>query len=108
MSIIYNINSVKNFEHILSTNEGLVVIKFGADWCKPCQKIKPYVDDFFSSSPSNVTCYAIDIDDDDELFTHLKFKKMVYGIPVLLCYKKGNSLKLRVSVKVLKLILFLI
>ena len=76
---------------LLEHNPGLVIIKLGATWCRPCQKIKPVVDGFFASSPAErVLCCDIDVDDCPELYTFLKSKRMVNGIPVMLCYKKGN------------------
>jgi hypothetical protein len=44
----------------------------------------------FSNMPSNVQCLSIDIDDNVEFYSFLKKKRIVNGVPVLLCYKKGN------------------
>ena len=47
---------------------------------------------FFASSPPEVgVCADIDVDQSFDFYSFLKSKKMVNGIPVLLCYKKGNS-----------------
>ena len=84
----------KNREHfirLLEKNPGLVIIKMGATWCGPCKKIKPVVDAFFASSPENVICCEIDVDESFDLYSYFKSKKMVNGIPVILCYKKGNT-----------------
>ena len=35
-------------------------------------------------------CLKLDVDDSSDLYAHLKAKKQVSGIPVLLAYKKGN------------------
>ena len=48
------------------------------------------MDAFFASSPKNVICADIDVDESVDLYAFLKSKKMVNGIPVMLCYKKGN------------------
>jgi thioredoxin 1 len=83
----------KNREHfirLLEKNPGLVIIKLGATWCGPCKKIKPVVDAFFASSPENVICCEIDVDESFDLYSYFKSKKMVNGIPVILVYYKGN------------------
>jgi thioredoxin-like negative regulator of GroEL len=79
------------FMTLLQHNPGLIVIKMSAEWCAPCAKIKPAVHGFFASSPAEVVCADIDVDKSFDLYSFLKSKKMVNGIPALLCYKKGNS-----------------
>ena len=89
--IISEIASRDAFFHLLGHNPGLIILKLGAPWCGPCQKIKHIVHAFFASSPENVVCCDIDVDESFDLYALLKSKKMVNGIPALLCYKKGNS-----------------
>lgn len=79
-----------DFLKLLTVNTGLIVIKMGATWCGPCKKIAPIVEAFFASSPPNVICADIDVDESIDLYSYLKSKRMVNGIPVMLCYKKGN------------------
>lgn len=79
------------FYHLLRHNPGLVIIKMGATWCGPCKVIKDVVHGFFATSPVNVVCADIDVDECFDFYSFLKSKKMVNGIPVLLCYKKTND-----------------
>jgi len=78
-----------DFESLLEAKE-LFVMDCTATWCGPCKKIKPVVDAFFASSPDNVICCEIDVDESFDLYSYFKSKRMVNGIPVMLCYKKGN------------------
>jgi thiol-disulfide isomerase/thioredoxin len=89
--IISEIPNRDAFFHLLQHNPGLIIIKLGAEWCGPCKKIKPTVHGFFASSPPEVVCADIDVDQSFDFYSFLKSKKMVNGIPALLCYKKGNS-----------------
>jgi hypothetical protein len=89
--IISEIANRDAFFHLLEHNPGLIILKLSAVWCLPCAKIKPLVDGFFVSSPPEVVCGDIDVDVSFDFYSFLKSKKMVNGIPVLLCYKKGNS-----------------
>lgn len=89
--IISEIANRNAFFNLLDHNPGLIVLKLGAEWCGPCKVIKPVVDGFFASSPPEVVCGDIDVDKSFDFYSFLKSKKMVNGIPVLLCYKKGNA-----------------
>lgn len=90
-TVITYFQSRDHFFRLLEKNPGLVIVKLGATWCGPCKKIKPVVDAFFASSPDNVICCEIDVDESFDLYSLLKSKKMVNGIPVILCYKMGNT-----------------
>jgi thioredoxin-like negative regulator of GroEL len=89
--VISEIPNRDAFFHLLKHNPGLIVIKLGAEWCGPCKQIKHVVHAFFASSPPEVVCADIDVDQSFDFYSFLKSKKMVNGIPVLLCYKKGNA-----------------
>jgi thioredoxin-like negative regulator of GroEL len=89
--IISEIANRDAFFHLLQHNPGLIILKLGAGWCQPCAKIKPSVEAFFATSPPEVICGDIDVDQSFDFYSFLKSKKMVNGIPVLLCFKKGNA-----------------
>jgi hypothetical protein len=89
--VISEIADRRAFMTLLQHNPGLIVLKLGADWCGPCKTIQSAVHGFFASSPPEVVCAEIDVDKSFDFYSFLKSKKMVNGIPVLLCYKKGNS-----------------
>jgi len=90
--IITEIENRDKFLAILQNfNPGLFIIKLGAPWCGPCKQIAPVIDAFFASSPNNVLCADIDVDKCFNLYSFLKSKKMVNGIPAILCYIKGNE-----------------
>ena len=81
----------KAFLNLLTENNGVLIFKFTAEWCKPCQGIKKHVDNWFNELTSQyVSCYEVDIDECFDLFAYMKTKKMMKGIPTLMAYKKGN------------------
>jgi thiol-disulfide isomerase/thioredoxin len=90
LPLIKKVESVERFREILANNPGLVIVKFGATWCGPCKKIDPDVNDIFSKMPATVQCVMLDIDESIEIYSFLKSKRRVNGVPVLLCYQKGN------------------
>ena len=82
--------SKNDFQNALASNPGALIIKFGAEWCGPCKKIDPLVYRWMSKFPDTIQGAIIDIDDNFEIYAFLKSKKQVNGVPVILCYKKGN------------------
>jgi len=91
MPSLTEIRNVQHFSEILQENPGLVVIKFGAEWCGPCKKIEMQVHEWLNRMPENVMTIVLDVDESFEVYAFLKTKKMVNGIPAILCYDKGNT-----------------
>lgn len=85
---------VGGFLNFLVSNPGVVIVKFGATWCGPCKVISGnthiYMNDIIEKFPGKVICCDIDIDDNFEIYATLKQKKMVSGIPAILCWNAGN------------------
>jgi len=88
--VISSFASRDEFLKLLGVNPGLVIVKLGATWCGPCKQIAPAVEAFFATSPPEVICADIDVDESFDLYAVLKKNRIVNGIPVILCYKKGN------------------
>ena len=84
-----NIESFKT--EILQNNPGLVILKFSAEWCGPCKQIAGHVDECVDTLPENVLFYEIDIDKFIKVYGHFLNKKMVRGIPAMLCWEKRNK-----------------
>ena len=78
------------FEQLLKENEGKIVLKFGATWCGPCQRIEAHVHQWFENMPANVKCITIDIDESFDLYAAFKSKRQIAGIPAIVCFNKGN------------------
>ncbi len=79
------------FLKLLKENPGVLIFKFTADWCKPCQTIKKEVDAHFERISSDIIkCIEVNVDEAFDLFAYMKTKKMIKGIPTMLAYKKGN------------------
>ena len=84
----------ETFQELLDVNPKFVIIKFTAEWCKPCQSIKDGVNKIFGQLPEDVVVAELDTDENFDLYAFMKSKKVVTGIPVMLGYKKGNTNRL--------------
>jgi thiol-disulfide isomerase/thioredoxin len=82
----------EDFKNYLRDSEcETTIIKFGATWCTPCQKIKPTIKALNEQCKKMNKVYNyidLDVDECPDIYAFLKQKKMVRGIPVLFCYKK--------------------
>ena len=82
--------SLANMQAQLTNNPGLFIVKLGAEWCGPCKVIESLVHTHMSSMPENVQCAIIDVDESFDLYAFLTKKRIVRGIPAILCYYAGN------------------
>lgn len=87
--VIYKCNRGE-FKALLENNPGIVIVKFGATWCKPCRDCKEQVYSFFGRAPSNVVCLDLDVDQNADLYSYLKRMKQVNGIPAFLAFFQDN------------------
>lgn len=76
---------------ITNNKEKVLLFKFTASWCKPCQKIKEEVTSLIRHLNNHVVCYELDVDENFDVYAFLKSKKMLTGIPSILVYYPGNT-----------------
>ena len=72
---------------------GLILKKFYADWCGPCQMMKPVVEEFKEKHPE-VEVIEINIDDEEEL----AYKYEVSTIPCLVLERDGEEVAREIGV----------
>ena len=77
-------------DELLPKNNGYIIIKFTADWCGPCKFIKSLVEEKTTDLPNTIKYYEINVDENIDLFSFFKSKRMCKGIPALFAFKKGN------------------
>lgn len=87
MSYINSI-TVPEFQKLLlnTPTNLLIIIKFGATWCKPCTLIKSTCEYWKTQFPANILYVDIDIDDNMDLYLAFKSKKMVRGVPCIFAF----------------------
>jgi thiol-disulfide isomerase/thioredoxin len=90
LPVITNIQTKELFAEQLQKNPGLLIMKFGATWCGPCKRIEPLVHSWIEKMPDSVQIAMIDIDECFDLYGFLQKKKMINGVPGILCYYKNN------------------
>lgn len=69
-----------------SVKSGVVLVDFWAQWCAPCRRLAPTVDQLAEDYAGRLTVAKMDIDENP--VTPSRF--MVRGIPTLLLFKNGD------------------
>ncbi len=75
------------FDAMLSGDK-LVLIDFYADWCAPCKKMKPYLEEISKEQADKLILIRINADDNQALCKELK----IDALPVLQLYKNKQLL----------------
>lgn len=65
---------------------GPVLLKFEADWCGPCQAMKPMIEDIARDYDGRLTVVTMDVDANNQ--TPYRFG--VRGVPTVLLFKGGE------------------
>jgi len=69
-----------------SVKKGLVLVDFWAEWCAPCRRIAPTVDQLAEEYAGRLTVAKMNIDENPLTAPNL----MIQGIPTLLLFKDGD------------------
>jgi thioredoxin len=63
------------------------LVDFYADWCAPCKKMAPYLEEIKTDMADRVSVVRINADDNQRMVKQLG----IDALPVLLIYKNGVS-----------------
>lgn len=75
-----------SFDTIVTTND-LVLIDFWAEWCGPCRKVSPILDEI--SSEYNLPVGKLNVDENPEKTQEFS----VSSIPTMVLFKGGKPVK---------------
>lgn len=82
-----------SFEQQVLGAPGPVLLKFEADWCGPCQAMKPMIEDIARDYDGRLTVATMDIDQNNQ--TPYRFG--VRGVPTVILFKGGEVIAQKVG-----------
>lgn len=85
--------SDKDFEKEVVSSEGPVLVDFWAEWCAPCQKLLPIVEEVAGEMAGKLKIVKVNIEEAPEAPT----KYGVRGIPALMLFKGGKLVDTRMG-----------
>lgn len=75
-----------NYKELIASGKA-VVIDFWAEWCGPCRRISPLIDELYTEfEGKNITIGKCDVDANDEVAIEFK----VRNIPTIVFIKDGQ------------------
>lgn len=83
--MVVEINT-NNFESEVVNHQGITVVDFFADWCGPCRKLGPILEEVEQELSSKVKFTKINTDNNIEMAK----KYQVSGLPTLMVFKNGE------------------
>lgn len=76
--------SIDDFKKLVNS-EKYVLVDFYAEWCGPCKKMKPSLDEISEEYPAHVTVLRIDVDKNPTLAKDMNIE----GLPTIHLYKNN-------------------
>jgi thioredoxin 1 len=75
-----------NFDQSVIKSAQLVLVDFWAEWCGPCRRLAPTVDELANQYDGRVTVGKLNVDQNP----NVAFRYSIRGIPTLLLFKGGE------------------
>ena len=91
------IHTRRDFDDIIL--RGVVVVKFGASWCSPCQRCAPLFEEYAKSSTNlstNLTCASVELDFSEEL-AEIASQYGCSSIPMFCVFLRGKLIASKVT-----------
>jgi thioredoxin 1 len=75
-----------NFDNEVLSSDVPVLVDFWAEWCGPCKKIGPVVDELADEYGGKLKVGKVNVDDNSEV----SMKYQIRSIPALMIFKNGE------------------
>ena len=77
------------FKNQVLRSEFPVIVEFGAEWCAPCKRMEPMMEEIALEWQGKVKLVKIDVDNS----VNLTMRYHVMGVPTIILFKNGEPLE---------------
>ncbi len=74
------------FDQEVTSAEGLIVVDFGADWCSPCKKLDPIMEELAGEYKGRVKVRKLDVSESPQVAQRFR----VLSVPQVLFFQDGR------------------
>lgn len=78
--------TIEQYNQKINNKERLVLVYFNAEWCVPCIKLKPVMEQIEAEEKEKAVILKLNVDDNPEIATHFE----VNTLPLFYLYKNGK------------------
>ena len=78
--------TIEQYNKKIVNNEKLVMVYFNADWCVPCIKLKPVIQQIETEEKDRAVFLKLNVDDNPEIATNFE----INTLPLFYLYKNGK------------------
>ena len=86
--MVLEINT-ENFNNEVLSHDGVVVVDFFANWCGPCRKLAPILEEVEAELASKAKFAKINTDENIEMAKQYQ----VSGLPTLMVFRNGEAVE---------------
>jgi thioredoxin 1 len=79
--------SVEEFYKKVNIKDRIVLVYFHADWCVPCIKLKPAIQQITEEEKATVMVLSLDVDKNPAVSTHFE----INTLPLFMIFKNGKK-----------------
>ncbi len=79
--------SLEDFDKRVNNKTKIVLVYFSADWCIPCVKLKPIIEQITKEQIKTVDVLELDADKNPKIATHFE----INTLPLFVIYKQGKK-----------------
>ncbi len=83
---IHNITDASFKEEVLDVNDQVVLLDFWAEWCGPCKRLGPILDEYASEKIGIIKVCKMNVDNNQDTPAEYGIR----GIPALALFREGK------------------